>query len=375
MLAPRASRMAALEGETARVVAPALAALNDVFESRGKLTEVLDRAKQVRASMSGIAFWGNDDKEREVFALLQGPSIELPPEATPLARRALLDRGARDVRVVPEQLLSAMAAAYERARDAVVAVQQAWERIEPVLAQAERSSGTAKSTAVVLQVEAAVQGELAAVAQELEAARVLVARDPLGATADVAARLSPRASAISQQLAGLAAQRDRVTSGLTRAQSTLVQLREAHAAARSAVDALPRGSPARAPPVHRPRRACSRGSSRGSTSWSRWRARDASRRPRSGCRSGTPRRRATSRATRRSPAPSRPSWRVATSSRDGLRARRAQAQALAARGVALDAALEDMAREAEKLLARRPTPLAHAAALVERYEAEMRPGR
>ena len=58
-----------------------------------------------------------------------------------------------------------------------------------------------------------------------------------------------------------------------------------------------------------------------------------------------------------------------------LRARRAQAQALAARGAALDPALEDVAREAEKLLAVRPTPLAHAAALVERYESEMQARR
>jgi hypothetical protein len=375
MLAPRASPRAPLEGETARVVAPALEALDDVFEYRGKLTEVLERAREMRASMSGLAFWGNDEKEREVYALLQGPSIELPPEATPLARRALLDPGARDVRVVPEQLLLAMGAAYERARDAVVAVQQAWERIEPVLAVVERQLEDARSTAVMLKIEAAVEDELRAVAQELEAARVQVARDPLGATADVAARLTPRASAIHRQLAGLAAQRDRVTSALARARSTLVRLREVHAAALSAAEAMPReiaGASAPAAPTDEAllegllpwldkleqvvREGRFQPAEVGLSKWD-----------------------AAAQAYLASDEKIAGALAAVLARRDELagrlRARRAQAQALAARGATLDPALEDMAREAEKLLARRPTPLAHVAALVERYESEMRPGR
>src|ERR1700735_4025225 len=130
MLAPRAAPRAPLDGETARLVPPALDALGELFDQRGRLTEVLERAKAVRATMSGIAFGAKDDKEKEILALLEGPSIELPPEATPLARRTLLDPGARDVHIHPEQLLAAMAAAYESARDAVMSVKHAWERLE-----------------------------------------------------------------------------------------------------------------------------------------------------------------------------------------------------------------------------------------------------
>ncbi len=83
MLAPRAAPRAPLEGETKQRVAPALDALTDLFEHRGRLTEVLERAKELRASMSGMAFWGSDEKEREIQALLYGPSIELPPDLTP----------------------------------------------------------------------------------------------------------------------------------------------------------------------------------------------------------------------------------------------------------------------------------------------------
>ena len=39
---------ATLDGQTKRVVEPALEALRNVFEQRGKLTSVIDRAKELR---------------------------------------------------------------------------------------------------------------------------------------------------------------------------------------------------------------------------------------------------------------------------------------------------------------------------------------
>jgi len=372
MLAPRASPRAPLHGETARVVLPALQSLDDVFEYRGKLTEVLERARAVRASMSGLSLWGNDDKEREILELLQGPSIELPPQATPLARRALLDPGARDVRVVPEQLLSAMAAAYERARDAVIAVKQAWERLEPVFAVIERQLEECRSTAAMLGIEATVEGQLGAVTRELETARVRVAQDPLGASADAASRLGPRVSTLARELAGIVALRDRVAVGIDRGRSTLKRLREVNEAARAAVDAMPReisGAGAPGSPIVEAQLE-------GLPGWldkieqvareGRFQAAEV----------GLSKWDAAAQAYLANDEEIAGALAAVLARRDELagrlRARRAQAQALAARGVLLDPTLDEMAREAEKLLARRPTPLAHAAALVERYEVEMR---
>ncbi len=375
MLAPRTAPRAPLHGETARVVLPALRSLDDVFEYRGKLTEVLEQARAVRASMSGLSLWGNDDKEREILELLQGPSIKLPPQATPLARRALLDPGARDVRVVPEQLLSAMAAAFERARDAVIAVKQAWERIEPVLAVIERQLEDARSTASMLGIEASVEGELGAATRELETARARVAQDPLGASADAVSRLGPRVSTLARELAGIAALRDRVVAGIDRARSTLERLREVNEAARAAVEAMPReisGASAPGLPVVEAQLE-------GLPGWldkieqvareGRFQAAEV----------GLSKWGAATQAYLANDEKIAGALAAVLARRDELagrlRARRAQAQALAARGVSLDPALEETAREAEKLLARRPTPLAHAAALVERYEAAMRNAR
>jgi hypothetical protein len=372
MLAPAAVTRAPLDGETKRRVEPALEELANLFEHRSRLTEVLDRAKEVREGMSSIAFWGNDEKEREIQALLFGPSIELPPEATPLARRSLLDPGSRDVRVVPEQLLAAMAAAYERARDAVVAVKAAWERVEPALAALEARVDEARAAAASLGLEEAARPELDGAARELQAARVRVARDPLGATGDVDANLGPRIAAVTGRLAELAAQRDRVTDGVARGRARLEELRAAHAEARRAAERLPlevEGARAPAAPA-------SDALIEGLAPWldkieatagaGRWSSAEV----------GLTRWREAADAYLATDGAITGALAAVLAKRDELAgrlaARRAQAASLAARGVALDAAAEHAARDADKLLAKRPTPLARAVELVDRYEAAVR---
>ena len=110
--------------------------------------------------------------------------------------------------VVPEQLLAAMAAAFERARDAVVAVERAWEWAEPSLGAVAQQIESARREVVSLGLEGGVRDELAAIEQELEALRVRVAKDPLGASADVGARLAPRVAGLGARLAELGALRD-----------------------------------------------------------------------------------------------------------------------------------------------------------------------
>jgi hypothetical protein len=368
MLAPRAGGRVPLEGETKRVVEPALDALADLFEHRGRLTEVLDRAKEVRASMSGLAFWANDEKERVIQALLHGPSIELPPQATPLARRALLDPGALDVRVVPEQLLGAMAAAFERARDAVVSVQHAWERLEPSMASVARRVSDARAAAESLGVEPGVHDELAAVERDLEAMRVRVARDPLGTSADVEARLVPRVESVTARLADLAALRDRVADGTARARAALDELRDTHTRALDAVKRLPQeihGAIAAGVPVDD-------GLVEGLAPWldkieeaaraGRWPTADV----------GLAKWREAAGAYLTNDGKIAAAFDRVVGRREELAgrlsARRAQAAALAARGVVVETVAEQAAREAELALAERPTHLARATELVEKYE-------
>jgi hypothetical protein len=372
MLAPRSQTRTNVEGETKRVVEPALDALRELFEQRGRLTEVLDRAREVRASMSGLAFWANEEKERQIHALLHGASIDVGTEMTPLARRALLDPGARDVRVVPEQLLAAMATAYEGARDAVVMVQRAWESLEPSLAAMGTRLADARAAAELLGVEPGVHDELARLEGDLEATRVRVARDPLGTSADVAARLGPRIAAVTGRLDGLAALRARVQGGLASARELHDAVREAHAGAQRAVDQMP----AEVEGASAPGVPTDAGLVEGLAPWlqkieeaslaGRWPAAEV----------GLARWREAAQGYLAHDAKIARALAAVVARRDELSgrlsARRAQASALAARGATLNPAAEAAAQDAEALLARRPTPLGKAKELVERYETLVR---
>jgi hypothetical protein len=227
---------APLEGVTKARVYPALDALSELFEHRERLTEVLDRAKAVRDSISALTFWNTDEKLREVEALLNGPSIKMGTRPTPLAQRNLLDPAAQDVAVVPEQLLQAMVQAYDVARRAVMDVQQAWANVEPALEAAEREMGDIRARANDLGIAAAVEPELAAAARDLAATRAKVAVDPLGVSSNIASGLSPRLAAVRDRVAALGGLRDKVKTSLARAEELLRALTAAHAAAKRAAE-------------------------------------------------------------------------------------------------------------------------------------------
>lgn len=362
-------RRAPLDGVTKARVAPALQALVELFEHRERLTEVLDRAKDVRASVSALTFWNTDEKLKEVMALLHGPSIKMGTRPTPLAARNLLDPAARDVAVVPEELLQAMARAYEVARDAVTEVERAWSTLEPAIERAEREAHALRTSASSLGVEAAVATELDAAERELAAMRAKVARDPLGVSGDIEAALAPRLTELRHRLDALGGLRDRVAAELARARKLRERLGELHATAKRhaahAADDVEEARDLPAPVEDEllegldPWLATLEGTARAgrwqpaSVGLARWfeaaqeylvtdRAVDD---------------RVSALVARRAELLGR------------LSARRAQARALWERGVGVDTAIERTAADAEVMLKTRPTPLTRAAALVEAYEA------
>src|SRR5262249_45680672 len=223
-----------LEGVTRERVEPALEALANLFEARQRLGEVFERARELRASMSALAFWANDDKLKQIQQLLDGPSIHMGTQTTPLARRGLLDAGAHDVSASPEQVLAAMANAFEGARDALIAVGEAWRTLEPALERLEREGADLRALAESLHELDAVRGELGGIARDLEAARTRLARDPLGATGNVERALAPRIAEVRARLGAISAQRERVTRGLALATERRRALGEMQRKARSA---------------------------------------------------------------------------------------------------------------------------------------------
>ena len=56
ILAGKAGKRTALEGLTKQRVGPALDAVTELFENRERLTAIVETAKEVRGSMSALAF-------------------------------------------------------------------------------------------------------------------------------------------------------------------------------------------------------------------------------------------------------------------------------------------------------------------------------
>jgi hypothetical protein len=210
-------------GETASRTAPALAAFQELWAHYALLTEVLDRVTALRETVS----WLMPSRAAlvEIKRLLTGPSIKLPPTITPLAKRGLLTAAEVAEAVSPQRLLDAMSRSFETARDAVVAVEAAWDRATAIQA--------------ALDAEAAALAELAAALGEPVPAEVGVARlkadelhaqagtDPLaaGAAADEATGLLRTARA---RLAEAEEARDRVVSDLVGARRLWQAVQEAH---------------------------------------------------------------------------------------------------------------------------------------------------
>jgi hypothetical protein len=227
-----------LEGRTAERVRAALDAVQQLFEAREKLTNVLGEARAIRESLSTLAFWGNDDKVARIVMLLTTPSIHVGARVVPLARRNLLDEMSRDVAVDPQTLLRTMTEAFDRARDTIVDVGAAWNKLDPVIGGLESEMVRVAASAGELGVDAA-RTELAPIERELAYARERVARDPLGAIGDIES-LQRRLFALRDRVDAQAAMRRRAASVLARARELRAELMEAHRAARAAEALAPR---------------------------------------------------------------------------------------------------------------------------------------
>ena len=221
---------ARLDGITRQRILPALEALGQLFEHRERLTEVVDRSKEIRGR---AGFWGKEQKLFEIRQLLYGPSIKLGVAPTPLSRRNLLDPASNDVALVPEQLLFAMSNAYQVARDAVTAVAEAWARLEPFLESVERDIASLKATADELG-DLRASPELDWLQAELARVRKAVVTDPLGVLEGAEAALTPRLEQLRGRRSAQNAAKVRVTTGIADAAALERECVQAHASAKDA---------------------------------------------------------------------------------------------------------------------------------------------
>jgi len=349
-----------LKGTTAARVEPALGAMRAIFERFDTLHSTIDRAAKCRENLPAI--FGAEQKLAEIDQLLFGQSIELPVSDLPAAQRGLLSGTPGARRVTPEQLLNAMAGAYAAARDAVLAVEHAWE---------ELGAGMAGVEAEILALENALQnypegiaiGPKTAVRHASSALRQLGERarpDPFGALEELKLNVRPLVARAS----GLLAEAEQAREQMRRAEAVLGEVERIHrealaAAAESELKIADRKAlapPATAEQLERlrawldqlERRLAEGALDTLHAGLSHWRstADDCAARDRAAI----------------------AAHRGALSARRELRGRiealKAKARAL---GVAEDGALAHLAAEAEATIAERPTRLEAAAAVVAAY--------
>jgi hypothetical protein len=273
--------------------------------------------------------------------------------------------------VTPDQLVSAMVASYEQARDAVAAVDQAWKQLDAECQRAAAEADRLQGLAAGLGDDATA--ELNAVRAHLTAVEARVARDPLGASSSLAGDVFERLGQVDRRLGELRRQREQVGVDLERARALLAEARPAPdrvaAALAECARQVVREGPASAP--------LDQGRVDGLAEWlttlertagaGRWPAAEV----------GLARWLAAAQQVLADAAAAERSSREPLERRDELLgrllARRQQARVRAARaGLTLDTALERVAERAELLLRQVPCPLAAAAGLVAEYEAGLR---
>jgi hypothetical protein len=382
ILAGKAGKRPTLEGVTRERVSPALDAVTELFENRERLEGIVDKAREVRASISALTFWESDAKIAEIHKLLRGASIDLGHRVIALGERSLLDQSYQDVLVAPEQLLAEMVQRFGSARTVLLSVSHAWESLDPVMTEIEAEMTALRQLAREAHPPQEARGpftgeppkeltELAEAEAELARLRTRVAKDPLGVEGGVWNGIKPHLVALRVRLDAARAARARVHAMLDDARALYQQLGEAHARAVRLVDEARREL--EGPSVQRLPGPLDEPMVLGLAEWlhklegtvaaRRWTAAEI----------GLTRWREAADQQRTSEASTGAQAETLLAKRGELggrlSARRAQAAALAARGKPLEPAAEARAHEADALLRRRPAPIDEAARAVEEYEA------
>ena len=357
----------ALVGVTRDRVVPALAAMDQLWQSLALLTDTISRAQALRKSASRL--WATERTAREIEEILTGPSVLMPAAPAPLAQRALLSTADSTLSVTPSQLLSTMTGAFDAAKSTILGVDAAWNRLEPLLAAAEREADALQALAEELGEPA--PPDLATGRQKIAGLSARVETDPLGVQTDFAAELSPLLARARAWLDDLARQRGQVGEDQTRAHALLQALMSVTQDCAAAYEECREKAADASGPVPPPDAtqaadlAAWLATLDAALAQGRWKA----------ARIGLDRWLLTAEADLAAARAGMASNQAALEKRAELRgclaSLRVKAQSYAARGVILDPALAAIADQADRLLSSRPTPLEEAAVLVSDYETRL----
>jgi hypothetical protein len=216
-----------LTGDSATRWSAASAALTDLWEWRGLLEKLLERAAELRRSP-----W----RAGELESLLTGPSIELTRSQVPLAERDLLGSPEVTVRCTPDQLLERMSTAFNEVKIVVAEFGRAWDTLTPRLTAAGAVLKEAETLAASLGESG--RTDLVETAGSLSRLSASLSADPLSVDPGDVERLSESLEAIRRDLVAAVALHGALDARLAEAGTLVAQLRAMVAEARVAYEEL-----------------------------------------------------------------------------------------------------------------------------------------
>ena len=217
---------AQLAGATAQRAQPAIDGLHTLWTYYPLIRDSIGRARKLRESVSLLL--RSRGLLAEIEEVLHGPSIQLPAVAMPLEQRGLLAPSEITQSITPERLLAVMNQLFQQGRDVVVAIGTAWDELPQQCSdfEAELSRLAAEDGSFPNEI-AAGRGRLAALREQCDS-------DPLTA-ADGGKALAAEIADMRNRVEQSAAQRRRLADDLLAARRLLAEVGDSH---RQAIEAL-----------------------------------------------------------------------------------------------------------------------------------------
>ncbi len=195
--------------------------MNDLFQYLDLLVETINKASTMRQQL--LPFLGSQQKIEEIKQMLTGSSIQLPAVQTPLAQRELLTVIQTVNKVTPDQLLQVMTNTFSVARDAVLAVDAAWSKLDETLVNAQAQIQQLEKLAVSLNQDQ--NAELLQLKAVVTSQYQHIEQDPLGVSENWEQQIEPMLIQVRSTLAQVAKQKIQVREKMAIAQDMLEQLK------------------------------------------------------------------------------------------------------------------------------------------------------
>ena len=213
----KSTRLAGLTLARANHVIPPF---QELFGHVDLLKSQVSRARQIRDNLPII---GREAKMQEVLDLLT--HIKLPSQAVPLEKRGLLTAAEISQEVTAERLLAAMSASFDETNKLVHEVKQVWSKSQTRLDELDRELKEVQADAD--EVAQTSSPDIAVALSALGDARSLILSDPLAAGDQLDQQVMPAVDACKARLASLKALKQQVCDDLAGARLLMAQVKEA----------------------------------------------------------------------------------------------------------------------------------------------------